>query len=163
MSASENRRGGGLILLTLVVALVLSVIPLPFVAEPFRPNWVLMVLIYWSLALPHRVNVGVAWLAGLVLDVLLGSTLGLRAMAMAFVIYLIALQYQKLRNFSLLHQSLIVMLMVALQMWLVLWLEMLLANVPMPRDYFWPVITSAIFWPWLFLLLRKLRRDAKIN
>ncbi len=67
-----------------------------------------MVLIYWALALPHRTNVGTAWVAGLLLDVLLGSTLGVRAMAMAITTYLAAFQFQKIRNFSLWQQALII-------------------------------------------------------
>ena len=46
--------------------------------EPFRPDWLAMVLILLALALLHRTNVGTAWVAGLLLDVLPGSTLWVR-------------------------------------------------------------------------------------
>ncbi|MBP8080274.1 MAG: rod shape-determining protein MreD, partial [Aeromonas sp.] len=94
--------------ISILLALCLSILPLPFQFEPFRPDWLAMVLIYWALALPHRANVGTAWVAGLLLDVLLGSTLGVRAMAMAITTYLAAFQFQKIRNFSLWQQALII-------------------------------------------------------
>ncbi len=94
--------------ISILLALSLSILPLPFQLEPFRPDWLAMVLIYWALALPHRTNVGTAWVAGLLLDVLLGSTLGVRAMAMAITTYLAAFQFQKIRNFSLWQQALII-------------------------------------------------------
>ncbi|MGG5828716.1 hypothetical protein ACQ4LF_25275, partial [Aeromonas salmonicida] len=39
----------------MLLALCLSILPLPFQFEPFRPDWLAMVLIYWALA--------AAWLA----------------------------------------------------------------------------------------------------
>ena len=52
--------GGYLITLTLLITLIFAIIPLPLAVESYRPDWTLLVLIYWALALPHRVNVGVA-------------------------------------------------------------------------------------------------------
>ena len=47
MSKVVEPRGRGVIALTLVIAMILSVLPLPYAVEPFRPAWVMMVLIYW--------------------------------------------------------------------------------------------------------------------
>ena len=40
------------IAVTLVVALTLMILPLPAGLEPYRPEWAMLVIIYWSLALP---------------------------------------------------------------------------------------------------------------
>ena len=43
--------------------------PLPGWLDPFRPEWVALVLIYWCMAVPNRVGVGVAWIVGLLQEV----------------------------------------------------------------------------------------------
>ncbi len=52
--------------LTFIVALALTVVPLPDWAAPWRPQWLAMTLIYWSMALPRRIGVGLGWAASLI-------------------------------------------------------------------------------------------------
>ena len=68
-------RGGGIIIigLTILIALILMLIPLPEWAHSLRPEWLVLVLIYWTMALPHRVGIGTAFCCGLLLDVLRGA------------------------------------------------------------------------------------------
>ncbi|RMG27723.1 MAG: rod shape-determining protein MreD, partial [Gammaproteobacteria bacterium] len=83
MNPLVRRQSYGIILLSLFTAWVLSVLPLPEAFRPWRPEWPLLVLVYWSLALPHRVNLGTAWITGLVQDLLVGTLLGQHALAYA--------------------------------------------------------------------------------
>ncbi len=55
---------GVMILLTLLIAVMASIMPLPLSVDAFRPDWVLIVLIYWCMALPGRVNIITAWIMG---------------------------------------------------------------------------------------------------
>lgn len=57
------------IYLSLVVAMVLMILPLPDWVQIYRPNWVALVLIYWSMALPKRVGLWFAFFSGIILDV----------------------------------------------------------------------------------------------
>ncbi|WP_432455993.1 MULTISPECIES: rod shape-determining protein MreD [unclassified Agarivorans] len=159
----EKINGRGTILCCHLIALILAIIPLPLVADAFRPDWVLLGVFYWTIALPHRSNVGSAFLVGFILDILLGSTLGVRALAMSIVAYLAATNFTRLRNFSVWQQALVVAVMVALAKLVVFWAEYLVLDIHLPEGYFYPVITSAVAWPWIFLLLRKLRRQWKIT
>ena len=54
---SGRQQGSGVIVATFLVALLLTVVPLPDWLRPARPDWVGLVLIYWCLALPERVGV----------------------------------------------------------------------------------------------------------
>tara|TARA_B110000238_G_C16025243_1_gene394997 strand:- start:500 stop:979 length:480 start_codon:yes stop_codon:yes gene_type:complete len=154
---------GVIIILTLLIALVVTIIPMPLSIDAFRPNWVLVVLLYWSMALPSKVNVMTAWLMGFILDVLLGSVLGVHAAAMAVSVYIIVVNYQKIRNFSLWQQAMIVGLSAAMYHLLVFWLKRWLSDVVFLPSYLYPVITTIIIWPWVFLLLRRVRRDFRIK
>ena len=158
-----TKRSFSLIAVTILLALVLSIIPLPIDAKAYRPDWLLIVLLYWSLALPHRVNVGVAWLSGLILDVLLGSVLGLHAMVMALTVYICATNYQKIRNFSVGQQALIVSLFSALTNLMIFWVERFISNAYFSPSYLWPVVTTMVMWPWAFFVLRKLRRQFRVS
>ena len=41
------------VVVTIIVALMLTVVPLPDAAEPFRPDWIALTLIYWAMMLPR--------------------------------------------------------------------------------------------------------------
>ena len=69
-----------------IFALILQTIPWPGNLDLLRPSWLLLVTCYWVLALPKRVNVGTALVLGLLWDVLIGSTLGIRGMMMFVII-----------------------------------------------------------------------------
>lgn len=152
-----------IIFLTFLVALIASIMPLPLSVDAFRPDWVLVVLLYWCLALPSRVNVISAWVMGIILDVLLGSTLGVHALAMAIAVYIIAENFQKIRNFSVWQQAMIVGVLSALYHLVVFWLQRFLTDAIFLPSYLYPVITTIILWPWAFLLLRKIRRNFRIK
>ena len=154
---------GIIILFTLLLALIASIIPLPLTIDAFRPDWVLIVLLYWAIALPSRVNVVTAWVLGFLLDVLLGTVLGVHAAAMAVSVFIAADNYQKIRNFSLWQQALIVGILAALYHLVVFWLQRILTDVVFLPGYLYPVITNLILWPWVFLLLRKVRRHFLIK
>ncbi|MDO7084319.1 rod shape-determining protein MreD [Pseudocolwellia sp. AS88] len=154
---------GIIILLTLLLALIASIIPMPLSVDAFRPDWVLVVLIYWCLALPSRVNVITAWVLGFILDVLLGSILGVHAAALAISVFIIAENFQKIRNFSIWQQSIIVGVVAALYHLLVFWIQRFLTDVVFLPSYLYPVITTIILWPWALFLLRKIRRHFQIK
>jgi len=154
---------GIIILLTLLLALIATIIPMPLSVDAFRPDWVLVVLIYWCLALPSRVNVITAWILGFILDVLLGSILGVHAAALAISVFIIAENFQKIRNFSIWQQSIIVGVVAALYHLIVFWMQRFLTDVVFLPSYLYPVITTIILWPWALLLLRKIRRHFKIK
>ena len=152
-----------IVLLTFLLALMASIMPLPLTIDAFRPDWVLVVLLYWCLAIPTRVNVISAWVLGFILDVLLGSTLGIHAGAMAIVTYLVSGNYQKIRNFSVWQQALIVGMFSALYQLIVFWLQRILTDIIFLPSYLYPVITTIVLWPWVFLLLRQIRRRFQVK
>lgn len=154
---------GVMILLTLLIAVLASIMPLPLSVDAFRPDWVLIVLIYWCMALPGRVNIITAWIMGFLMDVLLGSVLGVHAAAMAISVFIVVGNYQKIRNFSIWQQALITGVLSALYHLIVFWLQRFLIDATFISSYLYPVVTTVVLWPWVFYLLRKVRRHFSIT
>lgn len=148
---------------SILVALMLHMWPVPEWLERIGPEWLTLVLIYWALAIPEHVGVTVAWIAGLLLDVTQGAILGQHAVGLVIIIYIIQMEYQRIRVFSLLQQALVVMLLVILKLVLVLWVSGMVGRAPDLTLYFMPALTSALIWPWLFIVLRDLRRKFMVS
>ncbi len=147
-----------------VLAAILSILPLPDAIALYRPQWVALVLIYWVMALPHRVGLLTAWLIGFLMDVLQGSLLGLNGLALALVAYLALSLYRRLRMFTLLQQSWTVLVLIGLHQLVSFWvLTMSDQNVPSNMMFILPAFSSAILWPLIFLGLRHLRRSFMIS
>ena len=143
---------------TLIVALMLHMWPLPEWLEYARPEWMTLVLLYWALAMPEQVGVTIAWFAGLLIDVTQGSILGQHAVGLVIIVFVVQLEYQRIRVFSLAQQALVVFLLLIIKQVLTLWVTGIVGQAPDLSLYFLPSLIGAIIWPWLFLLLRDLRR-----
>lgn len=153
-------RGNWLVVLTLVTALFLTILPLPAVAEDLRPQWVVMTLIFWALALPERVGVFWAFGIGLVLDVATGTLLGHHALGLSVVAYVAVELHARVRIFPLWQQALFVWVLLILERLLALWV-LGATGQPMPSLSYWgSTFVGLLLWPWLYVVLRDLARRA---
>ena len=75
------------VIVTIILSIMLMVMPLPEWAEPFRPDWVALTLIYWAMMMPRTWSVGSAWMVGIVVDVAQGTILGQHALALCLVVF----------------------------------------------------------------------------
>ncbi len=147
-----------LVIYSIIAAFALAILPLPGWAIELRPDWVTLVLIYWAMALPSNVGVAIAWLMGLILDVSYGALLGEHALGLAIVIYVVHTQHQRLRMASLLQQAIVIFFLLMLKQLLVLWVNGITGRAPDSWLYFMPSLIGAILWPWIYIILRDLRR-----
>lgn len=152
------------ILLTFFIAYLLAIVPFPQWAMNYRPEWVPMVLMYWVMALPYRIGIGTAWIAGIVLDILEGSILGLNALALVIIAYVTLSLHQRLRMFSTLQQAGLVLTLVGINLMLCHWLQIISGQtVPSNMMFLMAALTSAVIWPSLFQLLRQVRRSFDVH
>ena len=147
---------------TFLLAMVLTLLPMPAWAIWFRPAWILMVLIYWVMMLPHRVNVGVAWFIGIILDVLNGTLLGEHALAFTVATYFVARLHSQLRMYPLLQQSLWVFIFVLLYQFILFCIQGFLDELPKTWLYWSSSVISMILWPWISMIMRDYHRRFKI-
>jgi rod shape-determining protein MreD len=158
----DKSNRGWVIALSFVVAFMLTAAPLPDWALPWRPAWIAMVLVYWCMALPERVGVLTGWMIGLVLDVMHGSILGQHAFGLAFVAYIAVQYHQRVRVFPLMHQALFVASVIFIYLVMMLWIYNVLGSVRYGANYLLATLTTAVLWPWVFIILRDVRRRAKV-
>ncbi len=158
MARIAPAHGGPIIIITFAVSMVLTIVPLPEWLAPFRPEWIALTLIYWCMALPHRVGVISGFGLGLLLDVLKGAVLGQHAMVLAIVAYLTLKVHQQVRVFPRWQQALSIMALLIIAQMLVMWINGIVGHKGNSWLYWLPTLSSTLLWPWVYLILRDLRR-----
>lgn len=151
------------ILASFFCALTLAVLPLPQWLAWGRPEWVVLVLIYWVIALPHRVGLITALLLGLMLDLVEGAVMGQNAFALVVVALLSVLLYQRLRVFSLAQQAGVVFVLAGINQMICQWVQNLEGAGASNLMFLLPAFSSALLWPFVLHLLRGLRRLYRVN
>jgi rod shape-determining protein MreD len=159
----KKARGGKTIVISFIAAFLLVIIPLPPILQAVRPEFVTIVLIYWCIALPARVGVGVGWTAGIVLDVLTDTLLGQHALTLALISYLALKFHQQIRVFPLWQQAITMLVLMTFQATITLWIKGLLSEAPSFSMLMLPAISTSIVWPAGYLLMRRLRRYYQVN
>lgn len=152
---AQPASGTLLIVFTFLFASLFQVVPLPDAINLGRPWWIGMVLIFWVLALPHRIGVLAGFLVGLYTDVLLGRVLGVYGMSFALLAYLTLNSHRRLRVYGALQQSFAVFLLLGVAAFCVHILNGSLGkNTVSPAVTLLPVLFSALFWRPLLGVLR---------
>jgi len=148
---------------SLAVALMLTMLPLPAWAQPFRPDWVALILIYWNLAAPNRVGLWYALISGLIVDVAQGTLLGQHALALVIIIYVNSNLYQRVRVLSWQQQSLYVLALLFIDQLLIAWVEGIMGRNPSFYSLVAGPVVGMIIWPLIFVILRDIRRKAMLG
>lgn len=147
--------------LSLLGALVLAIVPLPDVVEPFRPPFVTMAIIYWAMMWPRLCGPLTAFVAGLMLDLLHGSILGQHALALTLVSYLTLRFHLQIRIFPLWQLTMTAFMLMAVDAFLVFWADGI-AGYPSGGISRWiQVLAGGIAWAPTMAFLDSLRLRAE--
>jgi len=151
------------IYLTLLVGFLLTLMPLPELVQTFRPQWVALILIYWCMALPERIGVGVGFIIGLLLDVLTGSLMGQHALGLSVVAFLTLKLHLRVRVMPLRQQVFTIFILLLVERMLALW-STAAAGYPTPSLWYWVTpLVGMLLWPWIYLILRNIRRRSHLS
>ncbi|MDP5070349.1 MAG: rod shape-determining protein MreD [Congregibacter sp.] len=160
---SERLNGYWIIVASLLLAAVLAVMPLARSLIWWRPEWILLVLLYWTIALPHRVGLTTALSVGFLVDVMEGAVIGQNMLCLAVVVTLARLLYQRLRVFSPLQQASVIFVLAGIHQLMTQWLQSLQGGGAAGFGFLFPALSTALLWPLLMPALRELRRSYKVH
>lgn len=149
--------GHSVIIISFLIAFILSLLPLGENYLYFNPEWVSLVLIFWCIHLPNQIGVITAWFIGLFMDVLMGVLLGQYALVFSFIAFMSFKLRNRLNIYPHLQQTLIVMLIIAVSLMIILWIMGIQHETPDTFLFWLPALTSAIVWPFLSIFLNKVR------
>lgn len=147
------------ILSTSVLALILTIVPLPGAVTAARPDWLLLLVIYWCLTAPSMAGLAYAWFCGLLIDGLVGSLLGQHALAFGFIGLITHRLQLRLRIFPVSQQAFTVLLMLALYHFLIFWIDGIVGQAASTWWRWLPVLVGAVLWPVLVAIMDTLNRS----
>jgi rod shape-determining protein MreD len=160
---ADRRVGWRFPVLTLVLALALTAMPLPAAIAPYRPEWVPLILIFWSLLAPRRFNLLTAFWMGLLLDTLSGALLGQNALALVVVVYLTVRLHLRIRVFPIWQLSLTVVSLLVLYEFILFWVDGVAGRTVPLHERWAPLLASAVIWPLVLVYLDRYRREAQVR
>ena len=145
---------------SLVATLALATVPLPDIVAPARPDWVAVVLLYWSLMAPRHFSLLTAFWMGIALDTLTGALLGQNALALLVIVYLAEKFHLQLRVFPLSQLAITVLLLLGLYEFILFWIDgMAGRTVPLVERWL-PPLTGTLAWGALYVLFDRREREA---
>jgi rod shape-determining protein MreD len=145
---------------SLAATLALASVPLPDVVAPLRPDWVAVVLLYWSLMAPRQFSLLTAFWMGIVLDTLTGALLGQNALALLVVVYLAEKFHLRLRVFPVSQLAFTVLILLGLYEFILFWVDgMAGRTVPLVERWL-PPVTGTLVWLLMYVFLDRREREA---
>jgi rod shape-determining protein MreD len=142
---------------SLLLALLLGLLPLPEVLQPLRPYWLALVLAYWVIEGNDRVGLGAAFAVGLVADLAFGGLLGEQALRLVVMTFILQRFRTQLRFFPMAQQALAVGGLLLNDRVITTAVHLALGEPLLPWMYWWAPLLGMLLWAPLFLLLDALR------
>lgn len=140
------------LLIGLVVAMILSILPMPQLIADFRPPWILLFILYIEYFLPMYLNSAILLVVGLLLDVLLATLIGEHSFALLLVTWLATSKSRRFQFFSMMQQLFLIGFFSLVYQIIIV----IIAIVLQAHYNFWMPLESALVsmlvWPWIRLL-----------
>ncbi|MGA2779859.1 MAG: rod shape-determining protein MreD [Steroidobacteraceae bacterium] len=130
-----------------LVALTLAILPLPKALDPFRPDFLVLVVFYWSIESPRAGGLTLAFFAGLALDVVHGVVLGQHALALTLMAAWATNFRLRIRVFSPVSQSLTIFAFLAGYQFILFWIDGATGNAVTSLGRWVAPVIGALLWP----------------
>ena len=150
-----------LILLTILLSLFVSLVTLPL--GYYSPEWILLVLIYWAIAIPSINKLFLAFLLGFLTDIVLGQVLGISSLFYVILIYIVLRLYNSLRYMTIAQQSFVIFFLIIIKQHLLIWAYIVIDKTIEYQAILVGSFMNALLWPLIFFALRFVRRKFNIG
>lgn len=131
---------------SLVAALILQLLPFSGTLLQIKPDFLLLALLFWLLRAPSICNIGMAWSAGILMDLVTGDLFGQNALAYAITAFLAVMYQRRLILFTTLQQSVYVFLLLFVNQVILLLLKSFSGSEYFGWTYFVPSFTGIMLW-----------------
>lgn len=153
-----------IILVTLACGVLLQILPLTSSIAMIKPNWLLLILSYWIIALPQGFGIGTAFVLGLLVDLFSGTVLGVNAFAFCVVAYIAQSKFQLIRNLALWQQCIVIVFLSLCYDSCIFILEIIINHaITFALTTFLSEIINGAIWVAIFLSLRYVRRRFHVH
>ena len=139
--------------ISLVLAMGLNIFPFSSYRKDLNPDWVLLTLIFWVLAIPERIGIFNALAVGLLVDALTGRVLGQHALVYVLIIYVCLVFHRRLRQYLLAQQAFSVFLCLLFSQIIEFMVEGIQGDTKFTLMFWMPVVIGTFFWPVIYALL----------
>lgn len=131
---------------SMLAALLCQLLPWADFGQQIRPDFLLLVVIYWLLRTPHLCNIGTAWFAGLVIDLASGGLFGQHALAYAITAFFAVRYQRRLALFNIWQQTAYVFALLLFTQVIVLILKLFSGGDLPGWTYFLPSVSGILLW-----------------
>ena len=151
----KDPRFPGAVLLTLILAMVLSLIPIGDVLSLWSPEWIALTLVHWALIIRDRVSLVMVFVIGLIVDATLpGSLLGQHALGYVLVTYLAVRLSLRMTPEAFMQQLALLFVILGAYMLANLWILRVVGTGGTGGWLYWaPLLSSIAIWPVFHSLL----------
>lgn len=130
----------------LILALVFFLMPWPSGVLIFRPDFVMLTLIFWLVRAPNLCNIGTAWVLGLCVDLATGSMFGQHALTYTITGFFAVFYQRRLVLFSGTQQLFYVFNLLMIAQLVLLMLKIFAGDTFIGWQYFIPSIVGVLVW-----------------
>lgn len=150
-------RRGWIMPVSIVLALLLGLLPLPDLLQPLRPYWLALIVAYWVIEAPDSAGLGFAFIVGLIADLMFGGLLGEQALRLVIMTFILQRFRARLRFFPMSQQALAIGVLLLNDLVVASAVHLVLGEPTLPWNYWWAPVLGMLLWPPLFVMLDALR------
>ncbi len=150
-----------IILITIILGLFISLITLPL--GYYAPEWMLLIVIYWAIAVPSNNKLFIAFLIGIIADIVYGQILGISSLFYVLLVYFILRLYNSLRYMTIAQQAVVIFIFIFLKQHLLVWAYFIIDRNIDYQALIVGSLVSASIWPLIYYSLRFIRRKFNIG